>query len=90
MSVVKPRRYEPTGIGRTCARYDLDEPFRLPSSRPIRASGIGASALDPYAGDPSMGSCIDFEATEAANARSRAGRKAKGVIRVTHEAENGI
>lgn len=87
MSVVKPRRYNPTGIGRTCARYDLDEPFRLPSSRPIRSAGINARALDPYAGDPTMGSCINFDDTEAATRRSRCGRKPKGVIRVTHEDE---
>ncbi len=82
------RRYEPTGIGRTCARYDLDEPFRLPSSRPVRSAGINAKAIDPYAGDPTMGSCINFDDTEAANRRSRAGRKAKGVVRgVTHAEE---
>lgn len=81
------RRYQPTGIGRSCARYDLDEPFRLPSSRPIRSAGINARALDPFAGSASMGSCIDWDAVEAANARSRAGRKPKGVIRVTHEDE---
>lgn len=88
MSVVKPRRYAPTGIGRTCARYDLDEPFNIPSARPIRAAGINQRALDPYAGDPSMGSCINFDDTEAATRRSRCGRKPKGVIRVTHEDES--
>lgn len=87
MSVVKPRRYEPTGIGRTCARYDLDEPFRLPSSRPARSAGINLKAIDPHAGDPTMGSLFDWDKIEAANARSRAGRKAKGVVRGVIHAE---
>lgn len=79
MSVVKPRRYAPTGIGRTCARYDLDEPFQIPSCRPVKASGINLKAIDPHAGDATMGSLFDWDRIEAANARSRCGRKPKGL-----------
>ena len=81
------RSYHPTGISRTCDRYDLDEPATVCPARAYRTACIGDRALDPSAGSPTMGSCIDWDAVEAANRRSRAGRKAKGVVRGVVHAE---